>query len=283
MFSMWRSPMRLPNSASHPRMPLMACSGPSAALQHHRIIHSSCCVAPRRQGSSSTAHAQNNTVARCNTAGDHSASTTTTTTQPVDAADTLSELQQEQEAVSGRIPGGHPSMAPPAPTAASTDALMTRAYDLCLALGITRHTSFRLVSSQPAAPIPTLAQQTADLARALSLQVEEVALLASKNPSLLATPLPALSETLVALCEAMGGLTRTRASQVCVCVCVCRGCKCVMLSLNARAGSFHCPQHSACSHHPAFRSRDLCTHCHPASIVLHFTVVYAPPRWLWKP
>lgn len=94
--------------------------------------------------------------------------------------------------------------------------LNSRVSELCLALGCSRHTSFRLVSSQPDIAIHDLAIKTSNIASQLSLPIEETALLASKEPRLLEIPTDQLSETLSVLCDLLGGLTRTELSRLAV-------------------------------------------------------------------
>ncbi|GFH14331.1 hypothetical protein HaLaN_10362, partial [Haematococcus lacustris] len=87
---------------------------------------------------------------------------------------------------------------------------------LCLDLGITRHTAWRLASAYPDLTPDQLEHRASHLSSCLSLDAETVCVLAVKERGLVTRAPADLAAALAALGQVMGGLTSMEASKVVV-------------------------------------------------------------------
>ncbi|KAJ9516000.1 hypothetical protein QJQ45_016827, partial [Haematococcus lacustris] len=111
---------------------------------------------------------------------------------------------------------GATPLPPEADPAAAARFLNGRVQQLCLDLGITRHTAWRLASAYPDLTPEQLEHRASHLSSCLSLDAETVCVLAVKERGLVTRAPADLAAALAALGQVMGGLTSMEASKVVV-------------------------------------------------------------------
>ncbi|KAJ9515790.1 hypothetical protein QJQ45_008687 [Haematococcus lacustris] len=111
---------------------------------------------------------------------------------------------------------GATPLPPEADPAAAARFLNGRVQQLCLDLGITRHTAWRLASAYPDLTPDQLEHRASHLSSCLSLDAETVCVLAVKERGLVTRAPADLAAALAALGQVMGGMTSMEASKVVV-------------------------------------------------------------------